>query len=65
MKSYRAAWAVSLLVVGCVSIVLNVCAIAGIELPDVLTRALGVLGLISVVVLAFTSVKLKIWKKDQ
>ena len=38
---------------------------AGIELPDVLTRTLGVLDLIAVVVLVFTSVRLKIWKKDK
>lgn len=65
MKSYRDAWAVSLLVIACVTIVLTVCSFAGIDLPDVLTRALGVLDLIAVVVLAFTSVKLKIWKKDK
>ncbi|MBE6723667.1 MAG: hypothetical protein E7576_00515 [Ruminococcaceae bacterium] len=65
MKSYRDAWAVSLLVIACVTIVLTVCSFAGIELPDALTRTLGVLDLIAVVVLVFTSVKLRIWKKDQ
>jgi len=65
MKPYRDAWAVSLLVIACVTIVLTVCSFAGIDLPDVLTRTLGVLDLAAVVVLAFTSVKLKIWKKDK
>jgi hypothetical protein len=65
MKHYRDAWAVSLLVIACVTIVLTVCSFAGIDLPDVLARTLGVLDLAAVVVLAFTSVKLKIWKKDQ
>ena len=64
MKPYRDAWAVSLLVIACVTIVLTVCSFAGIDLPDVLVRTLGVLDLVAVFVLAFTSVKLKIWKKD-
>lgn len=64
MKPYRDAWAVSLLVIACVTIVLTVCSFAGIDLPDVLARTLGVLDLVAVFVLAFTSVKLKIWKKD-
>ena len=65
MKPYRDAWAVSLLVIACVTIVLTVCSFAEIDLPDVLARTLGVLDLVAVVVLAFTSVKLKIWKKDK
>lgn len=65
MKSYRDAWAVSLLVIACVTIVLTVCSFAGIDLPDVLTRTLGVLDLAAVVILVFTSVKLEIWKKDK
>ena len=65
MKRYRDAWAVSLLIIACVTIVMTVCNLAGIALPDVLARTLGILDLISVVVLVFTSVKLKIWKKDK
>lgn len=65
MKSYRDAWAVSLLVIACVTIVLTVCSFAGIDLPDVLTRTLGVLDLAAVVILVFTSVKLEIWKKEK
>lgn len=42
MKPYRDAWAVSLLVIACVTIVLTVCSFAGIDLPDVLARTLGV-----------------------
>ncbi len=65
MKQYRDAWAVSLLVISFVTITLIVCNLAGIGLPDALTRALGVLDLIALVVLAFTTVKLKIWKNTQ
>ena len=34
-------------------------------LPDALTRVLGVLDLCALVVLTFTTVKLKLWKKDE
>ena len=59
MKSYKHAWAISLLVVTAVTLVLTVCSFAGIDLPDALTRSLGVLDLAAVTVLAFTSVKIK------
>ncbi len=65
MKHYRDAWAVSLLIIAFTTLVLTVCNFAGIDLPDALKRVLGVLDLISLAVLAFTSVKLKIWKKDK
>ncbi len=65
MKSYRNAWAVSLLIVGCVSLVLMICSFTDIDLPDTLMRAFGVLDLISAGVLAFTIVRLKIWKKAE
>ncbi len=65
MKHYRDAWAVSLLIISFVTIALTVCNFAGIDLPDTLSRTLGVLDLIALAVLAFTSVKLKIWKKEK
>ena len=65
MKSLRDIWAVSLLIVGCVPLILSVCSFADIDLPDTLKRVLGVLDLLALIALVFTSVKLKIWKKGE
>ncbi len=65
MKHHRDVWAVSLLIISFVTIALFVCRFAGIDLPDTLKRALSVLDLIALIVLVFTSVKLKIWKKEK
>jgi len=42
-----------------------ICSFTDIDLPDTLMRAFGVLDLISAGVLAFTTVRLKIWKKAE
>ncbi len=65
MKHYRDAWAVSFLIVSFVTILLIVCNFANINLSDTLTRVLSSLDLIALSVLAFTSVKLKIWTKEK
>ena len=65
MKGYRDAWAISLLIIGVVTLFITITSFIDLGLPDVLTRVLGVLDLCALVVLAFTTVKLKIWKKDE
>ena len=65
MKFYRLVWTTSLLVISGIIIVSTVCNLAGVKMPDILTRFLGILDLCAVVALVFTSVKLKIWKKEK
>ena len=65
MKGYRDAWAISLLIIGVVTLFITVTSFIDLGLPDALTRVLGVLDLCALVVLAFTTVKLKIWKRDE
>lgn len=50
-------WAASLVVIGISVIVLAGSNLAGIELPDAVTRIIGLIALIELPVLAFTSVK--------
>lgn len=65
MKGYRDAWAISLLIIGVVTLFITITSFIDLGLPDALMRVLGVLDLCALVVLAFTTVKLKIWKKDE
>ncbi len=60
----RKLWSVSLLVISCTSLILAICNLASIELPDLVKRILGVVILLGIPVLVYSSVKLKIWKKD-
>ena len=62
MKSFKLLWSTSLIVIAVVSLVW---CFAGDRLPDTLTRVFGVLDLCAAVVLAFTSVKLRIWEKKK
>ena len=57
-------WAISLMVIGICSLVISVSNVIGIELPDLLTRILGIIELVALPVLAFTSIK-KVMKKDK
>lgn len=50
-------WSLCLMVIGASTIVLTVCSFAGITLPDILIRILGILNLLALPVLAFTTVK--------
>ena len=65
MKNYRMAWSISLLIIACITIVSVICNFAGADLPDALTRIFGVLDLCAIVVLAFTTVKLRNQKKEK
>lgn len=63
MKNYRTAWTISLLVIACINIISLVTSWNGINLSDTLIQILGVLDMCAVVVLVYSSVKLRIWKK--
>lgn len=57
MKSNNSIWAISLLVIGIATIILAGSGLVGAELPDTATRILGVIDLIALPVLAFTTVR--------
>ena len=65
MKKYRLAWSISLIVIACITVFFTVSNFGGVDFPDMLTRTLGILDLAAVVVLVFTSVKLKKWKRNK
>jgi hypothetical protein len=52
-------WNISLLAIGVTTLIISTSSIAGITLPDVLKRCLGVIELVSLFVLVYTSVKKK------
>lgn len=56
-------WGFSLMIIGIATIILSGSNIIGIELPDIAVRIIGLVDLIALPVLAYTTVK-KI-KKDQ
>lgn len=56
-KKINIMWSVSLIIIGVATIILAGASILGIELPDIAARILGVLDLISLPVLAFSTVK--------
>lgn len=52
-------WSLSLLVISIVTIIWAVCNLAGIELPDVAARIMGVIDICAIPVLIYTSIKKK------
>ena len=56
MKKIKLVWSISLIVIVIVSVLY---CFAGSRLPDALIRILGVLDLCAIVVLAYTSVKMR------
>lgn len=64
-KKYKIMWTASLLVISGITIVIAGCNIVLIELPDIVKRILGAADLISIPVLIFASIKLRILKKEQ
>ncbi|MBR3343173.1 MAG: hypothetical protein IKG34_03150 [Solobacterium sp.] len=63
MKNYRTAWTFSLLTIACINLIWLLTGSEGIALSDTMVRVMGVLDMCAVVVLVFTSVKLRIWEK--
>ena len=57
MKNINVFWCLSLLIISVCTIILAGSNIIGIELNDVLTRVLGILDLVCLPVLAFTTIK--------
>ena len=51
------AWSISLIVIGVATIILAGSNIVGIEMPDVAVRVLGIVDLIALPILAFSTVK--------
>lgn len=56
-KKINMMWATSLMVIGVATFILAGSNIIGIELPDVMVRVLGVIDLVALPVLAFSTVK--------
>ncbi len=57
-------WSLSLLVIGVATVILAGSNVIGIELPDVAVRIIGIVDLIALPVLAYTTVKkIKIGQK--
>lgn len=52
------AWGISLLVIGICTLIISITNIIGADIPDMLKRILGVAELVSLPVLAYTSVKM-------
>ena len=46
-----------------IALIISICNIASVELPDPVKRALGVIGLLALPVVAYSSMKLRIWEK--
>lgn len=57
MKKNMILWSLSLFIISVVTVICAVCNIAGIELPDVAARIMGVLDICAVPVLVYTSVR--------
>lgn len=55
-------WSISLLVIGLATIILTGLNIIGIDVPDIVVRIIGVIDLLALPVLAYTTVKK--FKKD-
>ena len=50
-------WSISLLVIGLATIILTGLNIIGIDVPDIVVRIIGVIDLLALPVLAYTTVK--------
>lgn len=57
MKKITQLWAISLFIISIVTIIWAGSNIIGITLPDILIRIMGILDMISILILAYTSVK--------
>ncbi len=57
MKNINVFWSLSLLIISVCTVILAGSNIIGIELNDVLTRILGILDLVCLPVLVFTTIK--------
>ena len=58
-KRINLVWSISLIVIGIATLIISISSIVGITLPDILRRCLGVIELISLFALVYTSVRKK------
>lgn len=58
-KRINLVWSISLIIIGIATLIISISSIVGITLPDILRRCLGVIELISLFVLVYTSVRKK------
>ena len=63
-KRVRILWRVSLLIIACVSLIIAVSNMASLELPDIAKRVLGIIDLLSIPVLVYSSIKLRKWNNS-
>ena len=57
-------WRVSLFIIACVSLIIAVSNMASLELPDIAKRVLGIIDLLSIPVLVYSSIKLRKWNNS-
>lgn len=50
-------WCISLLIISAVTLTISISNIVGAELPDAVTRILGIVDILALPVLTFTSIK--------
>ena len=65
MKRFPVLWGVSLLTIGVITLVISFSNIFGAELPGVLKIILGVIDLVALFVLVYTSIRYKVYKRDK
>ena len=60
MKKINIKWSISLIVIGIATLILTSSNLMGVELPDIAVRICGIMDLVAIFVLTFTTVaKLK------
>lgn len=57
-KRNRTMWGISLFIIGSATIINTFSSLLGIELPDILVRVVGVVTIVALPVLVYTSVKI-------
>ena len=65
MTKFPVLWGVSLLTIGVITLVISFSNIFGGELPGVLKIILGVIDLVALFVLVYTSIRYKVYKRDK
>lgn len=63
-KALNLIWSLSLIVIGVATLILAVSNMIGAELPDILTRILGIADLIALPLLIFSTVKKAVKKTE-
>ncbi|MBP0974369.1 MAG: hypothetical protein J5851_10730 [Oscillospiraceae bacterium] len=61
-KKIRIIWSISLLIISCVTLVIVVSDWTSLELPDMAKRVLGIINLLAIPVLVYSSTKLRMLK---